>query len=381
VVAISAPILGAIADFSGFKKGFLLIYTALVCTCTALLFFVGAGHIFFGMLFFILAEIGYRSSQVFYNALLPEIAGPDEISRVSGIGWAIGSAGGTLCLVLVLGLNMVIGGQFAARLSLAVTAAFFAVSAIPIFAWVQERGIRQPLPKGKTYISVAFERLTQTFGVVKRFREFVKFIIAFLIYNDGIIAALDFAAILGGVLYGMEIEELIFMMVIVQVSSVVGAYLFGMLADRLGAKRSLVFSLLMMIALMVALLLNQTATGFFIIASLAGFALTGVQSVSRSMVGLLSPPGRSAEFYGFFAIAGRSSSFIGPTLFGVLAAGLAGRFIAQGQSELLAEQMGHWFAIFSVIAFLVIGLVLLLLVDETKGREVSAGPVEQVAGD
>ena len=114
----------------------------------------------------------------------------------------------------------------------------------------------------------------------------------------------------------------------------------------------------------------------FIIASLAGFALTGVQSVSRSMVGLLSPPGRSGEFYGFFAVAGRSSSFIGPTLFGVLAAGLAGRFVAQGQSEQLAEQMGHWIAIFSIIAFLAVGLVLLLLVDETKGREAS-GQVEK----
>jgi UMF1 family MFS transporter len=133
-----------------------------------------------------------------------------------------------------------------------------------------------------------------------------------------------------------------------------------------------------MIGLMVWLYFNRTVTGFFIIASLAGFALTGVQSVSRSMVGLLSPPGQSAEFYGFFAVAGRSSSFVGPTIFGLLAAGAAGRFQALGQAALLAEQAGQRVAIFSVIAFLVIGMVILLSVDERKGREASA-TVEQAA--
>ena len=102
VVAITAPILGAIADFSGAKKRFLFLYTALACLFTAMLFFVESGNVLTGMLFFVLAEIGYRSAQVFYNSLLPEIAAPDEIGRVSGTGWAVGSAGGIVCLLLVL---------------------------------------------------------------------------------------------------------------------------------------------------------------------------------------------------------------------------------------------------------------------------------------
>jgi MFS transporter, UMF1 family len=380
VVLVTSPLLGAIADYSGLKKGFLFFYTALCCVFTGMLFLVEKGSVFTGMFFFILAEIGYRSSQVFYNALLPEIATPTEIPRVSGIGWAIGSAGGIVCLLIVLALIRSIGGALILRFSLVITAVFFAVAAAPIFLWVRERGEPRRLPPGESYLSLAFTRLAATFRAVKRFREFIKFIIAFLLYNDGIIAALEFAAILGGVLYGMEQEQLIVMMIIVQVASVVGAYAFGMLAEGLGAKRSLIVSLVMMIGLMVWLYFNQTVTGFFIIASLAGFALTGVQSVSRSMVGLLSPPGKSAEFYGFFAVAGRGSSFIGPAAFGVLAAGASVRFEALGQAARLAEQAGHRVALFLVIAFLVVGLILLLLVNEAKGREVSAG-VEVAAAD
>jgi UMF1 family MFS transporter len=380
VVLLTSPVLGTIADFSGFKKGFLFFYTALACVFTGMLFLVEEGDVFIGMLFFILAEIGYRSAQVFYNALLPEIAKPSEIPRVSGIGWAIGSAGGIVCLLIVLALIRLIGGSLIVRFSLVITAVFFAVSAAPIFLWLRERGEPQKLPPGESYLSVAFSRLAATFRAVKHFREFIKFIIAFLLYNDGIIAALDFAAILGGVLYGMEQEQLIVMMIIVQVASVVGAYLFGMLAEGLGAKYSLIISLVMMIGLMVWLYFNRTVTGFFIIASLAGFALTGVQSVSRSLVGLLSPPGRSAEFYGFFAVAGRGSSFIGPAVFGWLAAKAAGRFEMLGQVARLAEQAGQRVAILSVIAFLVVGLVILLLVNEKKGREVSE-MVEQVAAN
>jgi len=374
VVAITSPILGAIADFSGAKKRFLLFYTALACLFTAALFFVQKGDVLMGMLFFVLAEIGYRSAQVFYNALLPEIAAPDEIGRVSGVGWAIGSAGGILCLVLVLALITLIKGALIVRVSLVMTALFFAVSAIPIFLWLRERAQPQSLPPGDSYLSIAFKRLAHTFRAVRRFREFVKFIIAFLIYNDGIIMALDFAAILGAVLYGMDQQQLIIFMIIVQATSVAGAYLFGMLAGSLGAKPPLILSLLLMIAAVIGIYFNQSLTGFFAIGALAGFALTGVQSVSRSMVGMLSPPGRSAEFYGLFAVAGRSSSFIGPTIYGILAAEAALWYQAHGQAMGLAEQSGQRLAVISIAAFLLVGLLLLLSVNEAKGRAAAESP-------
>jgi UMF1 family MFS transporter len=315
---------------------------------------------------------------VFYNALLPEIASDEDIGRVSGNGWAIGSAGGILCLVIILVLITTIGGTFIVRLSFIITAVYFALSAVPLFAWLRERAEPQPLPEGENYLSLAFKRLGKTIRAVRQYREFLKFMLAFLIYNDGIIMALDFAAILGAVLYGMEQEQLIIFMIIVQVTSVAGAYVFGVLTDRISAKRSLVISLVLMIGAVVWMFYNDalagvlykdSLTGFFFIGALAGFALTGVQSVSRTSVGMFTPPGKSAEFYGFFAIAGRTSSFLGPAVYGFLAAELAYVFIAQGQTPTIAEAEGLRYALISIIAFLGIGLALLGFVNESKARQ------------
>jgi len=136
VVAVTSPILGAIADYSGSKKSFLLFYTVMAIIFTGALFFAEAGRVAMSMSFFILAEIGYRSAQVFYNGFLTEIADPDEIGRVSGNGWAIGTAGGVVCLVIILALILTVGGDFVIRLSLVITAIFFALSALPLFLWL-----------------------------------------------------------------------------------------------------------------------------------------------------------------------------------------------------------------------------------------------------
>jgi UMF1 family MFS transporter len=377
-VAVTAPVLGTIADFSGSKKRFLIFYTGMAVLFCALLFFVQEGDWFIGMLFFVLAEIGYRSAQVFYNALLPEIADPDEMARVSGNGWAIGSVGGILCLILVLiPIVLLPDNPLVVRLSLVFTAIYFALSAVPAFLWIKERAQAQPLPEGETYLSLAFSRLVHTIRAVRSFREFVKFMIAFLVYNDGILMVLDFGAILGAVLFGVGQTELIIFMIIVQVTSVVGAYLFGLLASDFGGKRSLVVSLLLMIVPVIWLYYTRSKLAFYFIGGLAGFALTGVQSVSRTLVGMFSPSGQSAEFYGFFAVAGRTSSFIGPTIFGLLAAWATERAEAQGMSATLAEQTGHRAALFSIVAFLLIGLVLLLLVNEQRARAAAASAVAE----
>lgn len=366
VVAVVSPLLGTIADFSGAKKRFLFWFTTVSIAFTALLFFVREGDIFTGMLFFIVAEIGYRSAQVFYNGLLPEIASQDELGRVSGNGWAIGAVGGVVCLLLILALILTIGGSFVIRLSLTITALFFAASAVPLFLWLKERATPKPLPQGQTYLTVAIDRLRATFKDVRRHREFVKFIIAFLIYNDGLLMTLNFAAILGAVLYGIEQEGLIVFTIIAAITSVPGAYLFGILADRIGGKRTLLLALLMMIGSVIWLYFNYSPTAFFVIGGVAGFALSAVQSVSRTMVSLMAPPGQSAEFYGLFAVAGRTSSFIGPAVFGTVAAEAAIWFEQNGQGTLLAEQSGQRLAILSIVAFLVVGSALLLFVNEKR---------------
>jgi UMF1 family MFS transporter len=372
VVAIIAPILGTIADFSGRKKQFLLFMSSISIVFTAALFFVQKGDVVMGMTFFILAEIGYRGGQVFYNSLLPEIADQDEIGTVSGKGWAIGSVGGILCLIIVLALILLIGGDFIIRLSFVVTAIFFALSTLPLIFWIKEKAEPQQLKTGENYFSMAIERLKVTFASVRDYKEFLKFMLAFLIYNDGILMALDFAAILGLVLFGLEGENLIIFMIIVQVTSIAGAYIYGVIGERYGFKRGLIQSLLLMIAAVIAIYFNTTLTGYFVIGAIAGFALTAVQSLSRTMIGAFAPPGKSAEFYGFFAVVGRTSSFIGPFVFGVLAHELTKYYQAsRGLPEQLAEQLGHKQAIISIIVFLAVGLVLLLQVNEKEGRKIA----------
>jgi UMF1 family MFS transporter len=286
-VAIIAPFLGTIADYTASKKRFLLFFSIITWVFTAMLFFVQQGDIFMGMLFFIIAEVGYRSGQVFYNSLLPEIATPDEMGVVSGNGWAIGSFGGILCLLILLPLIVIIKGTLVVRLSLVFTAVFFALSAIPTFRWIKERAVANPLPAGETYLSLAFSRLLETLKALGNYRDFLQFIIAFLIYNDGILMALDFAAIIGAVLFGMTQTQLIIFMIIVQVTSVAGAYIAGIIGKKIGFKQTLIYSIVMMTVVVLSMIFAQNLTQFFIIGALAGFALTGVQSVSRTLVGLL----------------------------------------------------------------------------------------------
>jgi UMF1 family MFS transporter len=195
--------------------------------------------------------------------------------------------------------------------------------------------------------------------------------LAYLIYNEGVIIALDFAAILGAVLFGLDQTGLIIFFILVQAMNVVGALIFGNLQDRFGGKRSLSISIVLMVACVIALYFAQNQTHFFIIGAIVGVAMAGIQSISRAMVATFSPPGKSGEFFGFFALTGRTSSFIGPAVFGWLAAEATLWYQSQGQNVELAEQSGHRLAIFSIALFLIVGWALMSFVNEKKAREMA----------
>jgi len=372
VVAIISPFLGTIADFTAAKKRILFVFSAISWVFTTLLFFVEKGDVVMAMVFFILAEIGYRGGQVFYNSLLTDIATPDEMGRVSGNGWAIGSVGGIICLLFILPAIVVTkSNPLVVRSSFAFTSLFFFLSTLPLFTRLQEQGKGHPLPAGENYLSLAWKRLKITFAAVRDFREFTKFIISFLVYNDGILMALDFAAIIGAVLYGMTQTQLIIFMIIVQVTSAIGAYVFGIWGEKAGFKNTLIYSILIMLAAVFWMMFNATLIGYFIIGAVAGFALTGVQSLSRTITGLFAPQNKATEFFGFFAVAGRSSSFIGPTIYGIVAFRAAEFFENQGMGTLLAEQAGQRAGILSIAVFLTVGLLILVSVDEKSARNVA----------
>ncbi len=388
VVAVISPFLGALADYSGRKKTFLLVLTSISIIFTGLLFFVKKGDIFFGMFFFIIAEIGYRAGQVFYNALLVDVADEDEIGKVSGNGWAFGSFGGIICLLIVLVMIQTHpGDNFIIRLSLLITAVYYAIFTIPAYFLIKEN--HRPQKKdGKSLFTVALDRLKTTIRSVKNYTEFLKFMLAVLIYNDGIIAALDFAAIIGSVVFGVTSTELVIFVIVIQITNVAGAFFYGNLGEKIGYKTSLIHSLILMIISVVGMLFVPSKLGYFIVGSIAGFAMAGVQSLDRTLVSVFAPAHKSAEFYGFFSLTGRTSSIIGPGIMGLAASGLSAwvlntfvksnLVLAENEiAKTVAEQIGTRLALISVLFFLIIGLMPLLFVNEVEGRKAAKNVITE----
>jgi len=345
MVAVTAPIFGAVADFSRAKKKFLFYNCYLTVIFTALLFFVKAGDIYKGMIFFIIANFAFNSGNVFYNALLPDVAPREEIGKISGWGWAIGYIGGLIALLLMLPLvhnNWI-------RFVFPTVAAFFGIFAIPTFILLKE--VKKP-SKRTNYFRTAFKRINQSLKNIKNFKELIKFIISYLIYNDGIIIVISFAAIYGATRFEMSTKQLINYFIIANITSMIGAFIFGYIFDKIGAKKTISITLVVWIAVVVWAFLCRSINEFYLIGMLAGIAIGSSQSSSRAMLALLTPDEKMAEFFGFYSVTGRIASILGPLVYGEV-------------SRITGDQ--KW-AILSVVVFFVTGAIVLQTVNEEKGK-------------
>jgi UMF1 family MFS transporter len=235
------------------------------------------------------------------------------------------------------------------------------------------RQINEPdvLTPGETTISHAFKKLGQTFRDVKRYKEFVKYAIAFLIYNDGIMMLMDNAAIIAGILYGFQTSELIVLIIILQVAGAAGAFLAGWISQKYSSKQAILWSLIMLLAVIISLFFINTKAVFYVIGALAGFSLSGVQAVSRTMVSQLSPHEKTAEFYGFLSVAGRTSTFVGPLVFGSVYALMVDWYgnPVHGFTEAMVKTNAMYWAIGSIVAFLLIGMFFLLRVKKVTHKD------------
>ncbi|MEN6530801.1 MAG: MFS transporter [Anaerolineaceae bacterium] len=375
LVAVISPILGAVADSSRSKKLFLFIFTGISVVFTALLFFVGAGDVVMGMVFFVMAEIGYRGAQVFYDALLVDISTPETIGNISGKGWAIGMLGGVATLLIAVVPMQLIGNDFIPYTFL-ITAFIYAISSLPMYFHVHETSLAIPIPDGETLLSVSFKHLGETFRDIRQYKVFLRYMVAFLIYNDGIMMLMDFAAIIGATLFGLGQVQLIIFVIIIHITGALGALAFGRLSDEKSSKRAILISLIILIASLITLFFVKSTLGFFIVGAFAGFSLSGAQAVSRTMVSQLAPAGKTTEFYGFLSVAGRTSTFIGPLVFGTLSYRMYLYYLNQGLAELAAEKAGQYWGIGSIIAFLLIGFVILLSVREVTASKPMTYPKE-----
>ena len=360
IVAILSPILGAVADFVAAKKKFLALATGIGVLACAGMSFIDRGDLVLASLLFMLVAIGASSAVVFYDALLPHIASPSEVDRVSSAAYAIGYFGGGLLLAVNLamiqkpewfGLSAT-NATLPVRLSMVSVAVWWLVFSIPVFRRVPEppRQLEEDEQLGENPVRVAFVRLLETLHELRTFKNAFLMLLAFLIYNDGI-ATFQRMATAYGTELGIQRESLITAILIVQFVAVPATFLFGMLAGAIGAKRSIFLGLLVFLAVSVVAYTMKTATHFYILAAMTGLVQGGTQALSRSLFATLIPRHKSGEFFGFYSVFSKFAGIFAPFVF----AGILG---ATGSSRN---------AVLSVSLFFIVGGALLLFVNVEEG--------------
>lgn len=367
VAALTAPLLGALADVAGIKKRLLAGFVGLGVGATAGLWFVGQGQWLLGGLLFALANLGAVSSFVFYDALLPHVARADELDRVSTAGYALGYLGGGLLLALNLAwilrpawFGLPSGeGLTADQATLPVRLAFLSVALWwLVFTLPLLRRVREParlggaaVRGGAAVVRASLRRLGGLVGELRKLRHAFLMMLAFLVYNDGVGTIIRMGAIYGREL-GLSTGALTGAILMVQFVGVPCAFLFGALARRAGAKRSVLLGLAVYgVATLVAWRMTS-ATEFWVLAVLVALVQGGTQALSRSLFASLVPRHKSGEFFGLFAVFEKFAGILGPLLFALSA-------------EVFGSSRS---AILSVLSFFVLGAALLLLVDVEAGR-------------
>ncbi len=367
IIALTAPILGAIADFSGSRKKFLAACALIIIFFTASLYFVGPGMATLGVVLYVIANIGFAGGGIFIDSFLPGISNESNAGRISGTKWAFGYLSGlvSLGLCVVLGLSDAVeANPTQAQLSLArlipvLVAAYYAITVIPTFLFLRERGVKQPLPPGESYLTVGFRRFKRTLANIRRYKELFKLLIAFLVYNDGVVTVIYFAGLYASGTLNFTTAEFAVLLIVMNVVAAVGAFAFGWIADRIGQKRTIFITLVIWLAAVVLAYFSYSKQSFYVVAAFAGVGMGSCQSVSRSLFALFTPKENAAEFSGFLGIAGKALAFLGPIVFGTV-------------SNATGSQRP---AILAIGAFFIIGMILLSFVNEQRGKEAAKIPI------
>jgi MFS transporter, UMF1 family len=371
LVAIASPVLGAISDVAAAKKRMLAIFMLIGVVACGGMYFIERGDYVLATWLYIIATVGATASVVFYEALLPHLCRPEEMDRVSSAGYALGYIGGGV--LLALNLAWILAPQafglphgdaatpeqktLPARLAFVSVAVWWLLFSIPILRRVREPARTMEPDESNTGVNLfitPFRRMGETVRELRTFKNAALMLLAFLIYNDGIQTIIRMATA-----YGTELKipssALTVAILIVQFVGIPFAFLFGMLADRIGAKRSVFLGLLAYTAISVIGYYMKTARDFYFLAFLVGMVQGGTQALSRSLFASLIPAHKSGEFFGFYSVFEKFASIFGPLLFSITIA-------TTGSSRN---------AILGVIIFFAVGAVILARVNVEEGRQMA----------
>jgi len=321
VIAILAPFLGAIADYGGRKKLFMFAWTLLGCTATVGLYFAGSGQWQWAATCFVLGTMGFNGGIVFNDALLLNVAKPEQLDRVSALGYSLGYLGGGLLFVVNVLMYLkpalfgLASGAEGILLSFVTVGIWWFLFTLPLMRFVPEhRG--EPAPIGKA-IEIGLKELRNTLAHIRGYRTIVTFLFAYWFYIDGVNTIIKQA-----VDYGMTIhlpkESLIIALLITQFVGFPAAILFGWLGTRIGARTAILIGIGAYIVITSFAYYMSTATEFYTLAIAVGLVQGGVQSLSRSLFGRLVPEGKNAEFFGFFNMLGKFATFFGPLMMAIV---------------------------------------------------------------
>ncbi len=358
IVAMVAPVLGAIADYAAMKKRMLAVFVGIgVASCMAM-YWLTQGEWRFALTLFVVGNIGVAGSIVFYEALLPHIAGPEELDRVSSAGYAIGYLGGGVLLAVNLlmiqkpALFGLADAGVGTRLSFVSVGVWWALFSLPLFRKVPEPVVASTGAASENVsIGLGIRRLKVTFSELRHYKQAFLFLLAFVVYNDGIQTIMRMASFYGANM-GLDSGAMITALVMTQFIGVPAAFAFGMIASRIGAKTAVFIGLSVYAAISVLGYFMTTATHFFALAGLVGLVQGGTQALSRSLFASMIPKQKSSEFFAFFSVFERYAGVLGPLVFGWVAA-----YWGNSRNAILA-----------IVVFFIVGALLLTRVDVDAGR-------------
>jgi len=357
LIMLTAPLIGAYADAHAAKKRLLLLTTIGCVVFTAGLALVGRGDLALGITLVILSNFFFGTGENLVAAFLPEIARGEALGKVSGWGWSLGYFGGIVALGACLAYVTHAQAQGAPAsafvpVTMLITAGIFALASLPTFLYLRERAV--PVAGAADILRSAFARVGQTIGHARRYADLWRFLVALVFYQAGIQTVIALAAIYAQEAMGFTTRDTIVLILVVNVTAAAGAFIFGQVQDRLGHVRTLALTLCGWMLAVVLAWMAEGAALFWVVANLVGICLGSTQSAGRALVGYLSPPARTAEFFGLWGLAVKFSSILGPLTYGVVT------WVTHGD---------HRSAMLITGVFFAIGLTILADLNVVRGRK------------
>lgn len=350
-ILFSAPLVGAMADQSSGKKRFLFASYLVCIACTAGLFLAGPELWWLAVVLVICANFAFATGENLIAGFLPQLSSPENMGRISAYGWATGYCGGLLALIICLPLAM--SGHV--RASTLVVALFFLVAGIPTFIWLREPREEALRPKLGAMLRLGLGQVASTLKARHRHRQFFRFLSAYTIFNVGIYGVIGFAGIYAEEIFDMNQQEIVKVFIATQITALIGALTSGWLTRRYNCVAVVLATLILWTMAGIMGMLAQNSTQFWVLALTAGLAMGSSLPAARAIVARFSPPGQSAEFFGFWGLCARAAAILSNLGFLV---------IYQATNNLRAT-IGYFTATF------VVGIFLLLRVDEARGLEES----------